>query len=189
MRCTWDTGLKVIKCIGFDVTEDHRTYSDGGNLQVCPADGLPTFGDRYRCRYPLREWGIDRAECGRIITRAGLPLPPKSACFFCPAMRDVEIRLLAREHPDLHRLALEMERLYRSGPHFRGDATYTLTARHRITGERLRLVVTGHCAADARRQFRTTHDDAVRPYAWKLDVSRAVVGLGRNKTWKDVSAV
>lgn len=171
------------------MTEDHRTYSDGGNLQVCPADGLPAFGHRYTCRYPLREWGIDRVECGRIITRAGLPLPPKSACFFCPAMREVEIQLLALEHPELHRLALEMERVYRRGPHFRGDTTYTIKADHRITGERLHVVATVDRPAEARRQFRVAHDDVVRPYAWKLRVSRAVVGLGRDRAWKDVSAV
>lgn len=27
---------------------------------------------------------LTRADCGNLLTRAGLPLPPKSACIFCP---------------------------------------------------------------------------------------------------------
>ena len=150
---------------------------------MCPADGLPVFGQRYTCRYPLRDWGIDRAECGRIITAAGLPLPPKSACFFCPAMHDIEVQLLLREYPELHALAIEMERLYRSGQHFRGDSTYSIKARHRTTRERLVVSLTAASRAHARQQFRATHNDAHRPREWELSVHRAVVGLGIDHTW------
>lgn len=186
MRCTWEAGLKVTKCIGFDSTEDHRTYSDGGSLAVCPSPGLPVFGQRYSCRYPLREWGFDRAACGRIITAAGLPLPPKSACFFCPAMKEIEIRQLARENPDLHALALEMERLYREGQHFRGDSTYVVRGKHRQTGERYEVTMQAGSVANAREIFRKTHNDTARPYRFDLSVSRSVVGLGRHSAWKDV---
>lgn len=48
--------------------------------------GLPAHKDRYEIRYPLREWGLTRRDCGKMIADAGLPVPPKSACFFCPAM-------------------------------------------------------------------------------------------------------
>jgi hypothetical protein len=34
--------------------------------------------------YPLLDLGLRRDDCKRIITEAGLPVPPKSSCFFCP---------------------------------------------------------------------------------------------------------
>ena len=37
-----------------------------------------------RRRYPLLELGLSRADCEQIIRNAGLPVPPKSACWFCP---------------------------------------------------------------------------------------------------------
>lgn len=75
--------MKVRKFIGFDATEDHRTFADGKGIKICPEKGLPDYGDRYQVEYPLREWGLDRAACGKLIVDAGLTLPPKSACFFC----------------------------------------------------------------------------------------------------------
>ncbi len=34
--------------------------------------------------YPLIDLGMDRDDCFEVIKRAGLPTPPRSACFFCP---------------------------------------------------------------------------------------------------------
>ncbi|WP_395295263.1 phosphoadenosine phosphosulfate reductase [Kitasatospora hibisci] len=34
--------------------------------------------------YPLLDLGLRREDCERIIKDAGLPVPPKSSCFFCP---------------------------------------------------------------------------------------------------------
>lgn len=34
--------------------------------------------------YPLIDLRLDRANCMAIIERAGLPVPPKSSCYFCP---------------------------------------------------------------------------------------------------------
>jgi hypothetical protein len=59
--------------------------------------------------FPLIEWGWDRDRCAAEIAAAGLPIPIKSACFFCPAMRKAEIDDLARFHPRLARKALELE--------------------------------------------------------------------------------
>lgn len=59
--------------------------------------------------YPLREWGWDRERCIAEIAAAGLPAPPKSACFFCPSTKPHELVQLAKQHPDLARRAVEME--------------------------------------------------------------------------------
>lgn len=176
-----------MKCIGFDVTEDHRTYSDGGNLNVAPEDGLPAFGERYTCRYPLREWGLDRVACGKIIADAGLPVPPKSACFFCPAMRPIEIEALRATDPDMYRLAIEMERRYRAGRHFRGDNHFHVVGKRKDTKEKVELDVTADDVASARNLFRRQYNDTVRPYKWDIRVNSAVAGLGRDHRWEDVN--
>jgi hypothetical protein len=61
--------------------------------------------------YPLVALRITRAGCERIIAQAGLPLPPKSACYFCPfhTLRDwAEMR---KARPDLFEKAAALESL------------------------------------------------------------------------------
>ncbi len=150
---------------------------------MCPDPELPRYGDRYDVRYPLREWGLDRNACIRVISDAGLPVPPKSACFFCPASKRHEIDQLVQEEPKLHLLALEMERRYRAGRHFRGDFIYTVKAVHKVTDEQVELEVTATSDQQAREKFRELYDDSARPFQWKVAVSKAVVGLGRTFAW------
>jgi hypothetical protein len=103
-REAWAAGRKVIKLIGYDAgTADDRRY------RVASALNDPL----YEHRYPLREWGWTRPLSIARIRRAGLPVPPKSACFFCTAARPEEVRALpaaqlrqivlieARAHPRL----------------------------------------------------------------------------------------
>ncbi|NJQ04252.1 phosphoadenosine phosphosulfate reductase [Streptomyces lonarensis] len=59
--------------------------------------------------YPLLDLGLRRTDCQRIIRKAGLPVPPKSACWFCPMKRPTEWHELRREHPRLFGLACELE--------------------------------------------------------------------------------
>lgn len=63
----------------------------------------------WRWLYPLREWGWDRERCVREIIEAGLPVPPKSACWFCPVTKPDELVQLSVRHPDLVRRAVAME--------------------------------------------------------------------------------
>jgi len=67
-----------------------------------------TRGDAIR--YPLIEWGWQQDDCRQAIERAGLSVPVKSACFFCPAMRKAEVIQLSEQHPDLFERAVELER-------------------------------------------------------------------------------
>src|SRR3546814_12024942 len=60
---------------------------------VCSSD-LTITSDLFECRYPLREWGWDRAACIARIEAAQLPVPPKSSCFICGAMKRDEFRPL-----------------------------------------------------------------------------------------------
>ena len=92
----WDQGRKVEKIIGYDADEPHR------------ADRV-SDDRRYRHRFPLIEWDMGREECTDSIRSQGLPVPPKSSCFFCPSMRKSEVLALAKNHPDLMARALDME--------------------------------------------------------------------------------
>lgn len=63
-----------------------------------------------QCRtYPLLDLGLHRRDCTRIIADAGLPVPGKSACFFCPYHDREAWRRLKRETPDLFDKACELE--------------------------------------------------------------------------------
>ena len=62
------------------------------------------------CWHPLVEWGWDREQCISAISRAGLPIPVKSACFFCPSSKKHEVIRLHAEHPDLFARAVAMEK-------------------------------------------------------------------------------
>ena len=67
--------------------------------------------ERYEYIYFLREWQWDRERCIQEILAAGLPVPPKSACFFCPATTPAELADLVFLHPDLADRIVEMERV------------------------------------------------------------------------------
>jgi hypothetical protein len=93
----WAAGCRVIKLIGYDCSPaDSRSYAE--------REGHTDPERRYRSRYPLREWGWTLEDCIRCIGQAGLPVPPKSSCFFCLAMKPWEVDAL--EKPLLRRIVL-----------------------------------------------------------------------------------
>jgi hypothetical protein len=78
----WSAGGRVRKAIGYDAgPADIRRRNHAGNLE----------DPDYEYWYPLIDWGLDREACKAIIVQEGLPVPPKSACYFCPATKPVEI--------------------------------------------------------------------------------------------------
>ena len=60
-------------------------------------------------RWLLIENDIDRDGCKEIILSAGLEIPPKSGCFFCPYQRKKQWKELRRNHPDLFCKAQNLE--------------------------------------------------------------------------------
>jgi hypothetical protein len=105
-RACWARGEKVLKAIGFDASPGDRRRA---NHAAGHDDPL------YQDWYPLIEWGFDRHRCTEIIADAGLPVPPRSSCFYCPAMKKAEIVELRERHPELLERALAIERNARSG--------------------------------------------------------------------------
>lgn len=59
--------------------------------------------------YPLLDQRIRRVDCDRIIRDAGLPLPPKSSCWFCPHHSFNAWLEIRDERPDLFEKAVELE--------------------------------------------------------------------------------
>jgi len=96
VKSVWANGGKIKRCIGFDADEPQRAkqYDD----------------PKYENWYPLIEWDWGRDECIDAIKRESLPLPGKSACFFCPSSKQSEVRSLAVTNPELMERAIAMER-------------------------------------------------------------------------------
>ena len=97
----WHSGEKVVKFVGYDAGEERRRQNA---LKYDLAD------KKYQKEYPLMEWGWTREDCVAAIRRAGLPLPGKSSCFFCPSMKKCEIVALKEQYPDLFQRAIALER-------------------------------------------------------------------------------
>lgn len=93
----WGRGDLVQRWLGIDADESHRS----ANL---------TQDSRFRYKRPLIDWDWGRDECIEAIERSPFDLPPKSACWFCPAMKKHEVVALAAEEPELFSRAVSMER-------------------------------------------------------------------------------
>lgn len=61
--------------------------------------------------YPLLDLGLRRSDCMRVITAAGLPMPEKSACWFCPFHRPSRWQEMRRREPALFERAAQLEDL------------------------------------------------------------------------------
>ena len=84
-QAAWARGQRVVRLIGYDASPaDSRRHAHAATID----------DPRFDCRYPLRDWGWTRDRCIDRIKAAGLPVPPKSSCFFCGAIRPDEVRAL-----------------------------------------------------------------------------------------------
>jgi len=110
-------GVKPIKLIGYDAGKADLRRSK--NLKDSDAD--------FRYVYPLQDLGWVREDCIQAIIEEGLPVPIKSACWFCPASQKWELWWLAGSHPELFMKALRLEHTAMMGKHSRwgsDDCTY-----------------------------------------------------------------
>lgn len=86
----WSSGRKVIKAIGYDDGTRDRKRCDTFQCSASP-DDLELF----EFRYFLQEWRWNRDRCIQEIIAEGLPVPPKSSCYFCAAMKPHEVDALS----------------------------------------------------------------------------------------------
>jgi hypothetical protein len=78
--------------------------------------------------YPLVENKITRTQCVELIQDAGLPLPVKSSCFFCPFSSLDRWKWLYQNHPDLYEKAVALEE---NSKHFPSQRLTDQVFRHR----------------------------------------------------------
>jgi hypothetical protein len=103
-----ERGVKAWRLIGFD--------AGPADLKRGKGDHTSKLFDQL---YPLQHLGWDRPLCIQAIEAEGLPVPPKSSCFFCGAMKEWEIWDLAATEPEKLTLALRMEYGALTGKHSR----------------------------------------------------------------------
>lgn len=85
----WTIGGKVKKLIGYDASpKDKKRYAHAKGME----------DEKYDYWYPLIEWNMDRDACKASIRAEGLPVPPKSACKFCPATQPAELHEHRKEY-------------------------------------------------------------------------------------------
>lgn len=85
--CTVDFKIKVIdkalKALG--ATAAHPAITGIGiSLDEAGRARQESGREFQKLVYPLLDLGLRRSDCETIIAKAGLPVPPKSSCFFCP---------------------------------------------------------------------------------------------------------
>lgn len=134
-RDAWKRRVRVVKLIGFGIDEQRRAdkgnayqseewfsrYAAGESAIGIARAALGPGADlnqlrnmsrrvhecvRYRKRYPLIEYGMDRDACIDTIRSVGLRQPGKSSCFYCPSLKKKEIAALS---PEEQGLSLAME--------------------------------------------------------------------------------
>jgi hypothetical protein len=87
----------AISGLGISVDEFQRARTDSG---------IPY----QRLDYPLLVLRLTRQDCRNIIERAGLPIPPKSSCWFCPYHRLAVWQQMRHDEPGLFWKSVELER-------------------------------------------------------------------------------
>lgn len=88
----------VTTLLGISLDEFQRMRNDSGIAYT-------------RLGYPLIDRRLTRQDCRNIIAGAGLPIPPKSSCWFCPFHTVRAWRDLRDTRPDLFQKACDLEAL------------------------------------------------------------------------------
>lgn len=111
-RCTADYKMKVVK----------RWAKANGASAATPAevlvgiswDEVQRLSTKHaepweRPLYPLVDRKLTRDDCKAIIARAGLPIPGKSSCYFCPFRRPSDFARMRQTRPALFDKAAALE--------------------------------------------------------------------------------
>lgn len=78
--------------------------------------------------YPLIDLRMTRQDCINVIADAGLPVPPKSSCWFCPFKRKAQWQEMKRDEPELFARAIALEeRINEKRASFGKDGVYLST--------------------------------------------------------------
>jgi len=101
-------GVKIRKAIGFEDSAHERGRAKRNCDTFAMAADEASKADLW---FPLQDWGWNRERCEAEIDAAGLPVPPKSSCYFCTAMKPAEV--LDLEDDKLRRIVILEARVAR----------------------------------------------------------------------------
>jgi 3'-phosphoadenosine 5'-phosphosulfate sulfotransferase (PAPS reductase)/FAD synthetase len=111
-------GRTIVRAIGFEAGEEYRASRQEKKKKEqqensCKNGGAFTLNhdSEYATWLPLIELAIDFDSVLDTIWREGLPIPPKSSCYFCAGMRQIEVYQLSQTEPHKFFRALVLERL------------------------------------------------------------------------------
>lgn len=112
--CTEDFKIKVIdRWLKVNGATKDMPAVIGLGISLDEFSRMRTDDSRYpfkRKEYPLIDMRLTRQDCINIIGRAGLPVPPKSSCWFCPFHRLTEWRRMKEHEPHLFAAAINLEK-------------------------------------------------------------------------------
>jgi len=159
--CTFDFKIKVVaKWVKANGATKVNPAIVGIGISMDELHRMKTDSDiPYEVKeHPLIDMRLTRSDCMNIIRAEGLPVPPKSACFFCPYHRMTEWQRMKREEPDLFQKSVELERFINQRRDRMGKDHVWLTRFNRPLdevvdisqesfkfGEALDLCETGYC--------------------------------------------
>ena len=89
--------------LGISIDESHRARSTDWEY-----DKRRNIWEKKE--YPLIDLRLRRIDCMNIIAHADLPIPPRSACYFCPFHRHTDWLVMKKNNPDLFIKAVEIEK-------------------------------------------------------------------------------
>lgn len=111
--CTADFKIAVIskwvKANGA-TKDDPAIVNIGISVDEIERAGRGRNGPYEHREYPLLGLGLNRSDCMNVISAAGLPVPPKSSCFFCPFHRQATWAEMRRDEPDLFEKSVLLEK-------------------------------------------------------------------------------
>lgn len=131
--CTADFKIKVVSkwmrqngatkdapgTVGIGISLDEHTRAKPSQL------------DHITNAHPLIDLALNRQDCERVIREAGLPVPPKSSCFFCPFHAIPVWQDLYDNHPELFARSVALEKMLNERRASLGLAPVWLTSRAR----------------------------------------------------------
>ena len=108
--CTIDYKVKVVE----KWLREHNGYPAeiGIGFSLDEFQRVTSLHDSEKKRnvYPLIDLRLSRHDCTKIITDAGLPVPPKSSCYFCPFHSMAVWQDMRHTQPDLFEKSVDLER-------------------------------------------------------------------------------
>jgi 3'-phosphoadenosine 5'-phosphosulfate sulfotransferase (PAPS reductase)/FAD synthetase len=84
------------------------------------------YSEDVETRFPLREWGWDRADVLRYLDKRGVSIPKRTDCAWCYGQRLSEWYQLWQNHPDIYERGVQWEK--RTGHTFRSASRDTWPA-------------------------------------------------------------